>query len=190
YPQAWIDMRAMRDGDPSSIDYFQNSITATRAHRAYCLELASKFPRSYSDNVWGITSSDSASGYVDWTRAVDGTVVPCAPGGSLMFAPDICVPAMRTMRERFGDKTWGRYGFVDAFNPTTGWVGSDVIGIDQGITLLSAENLRGGKVWQWFMGNPEIPRALNLCRFRRDYDSKAEATRRELMRQYLLVNRK
>ncbi len=183
YPQAWIDMRAMRDGDPSGIDYFRNSITATRAHRAYCLDLSTKFPRSYSENVWGITSSDSAAGYVDWAADVDGTVVPCAPAGSLMFAPDICVPAVRTIWERFGEKTWGRYGFCDAFNPTTGWIGPDVIGIDQGITMLSAENLRTGNVWRWFMANAEIPRALELCRFRRDYDGKAGLARRELLKQ-------
>jgi hypothetical protein len=44
--------------------------------------------------------------------------------------------------------------------PTTGWVNPDVIGIDVGITLLSAENLRSGKVWTWFMRNPEIQRGL------------------------------
>ena len=36
----------------------------------------------------------------------------------------------------------------------------DVIGIDVGITLLSAENLRTGRVWQWFMRNAEIPAAM------------------------------
>jgi hypothetical protein len=35
-----------------------------------------------------------------------------------------------------------------------------VIGIDVGITLLSAENLRSGAVWRWFMGNPEIAKAM------------------------------
>jgi hypothetical protein len=39
-------------------------------------------------------------------------------------------------------------------------VNPDVIGIDVGITLLSAENLRSGRVWQWFMRNPEIPAAM------------------------------
>ena len=195
YPQAWIDMRAIRDGDPSGIDYFRNSIVATRAHRAYCMEMAAKFPKSYSDNVWGITASDSARGYVDWGIApcqveIDGTVVPCAAAGSLMFAPDICVPAVRTIYEKYGDQVWGRYGFTDAFNPTTGWVGPDVLGIDQGITLLSAENLRSGNLWRWFMGNAEIPRALNLCRFRPAADEKSEVARRELMRQFTLVNRK
>jgi hypothetical protein len=36
-----------------------------------------------------------------------------------------------------------------------------VIGIDLGITLLSAENLRTGAVWTWFMKNPEITSALD-----------------------------
>jgi hypothetical protein len=36
-----------------------------------------------------------------------------------------------------------------------------VIGIDLGITLLSAENLRTGRVWSWFMRNPEITSALD-----------------------------
>ena len=61
YPQAWIDMRTLRDSDASGIDYFRNSVSATRAHRAYCLSMSPKFPRSYSENVWGITASDSAS---------------------------------------------------------------------------------------------------------------------------------
>ena len=61
------------------------------------------------------------------------------------------------MHDRFGDRIYGRYGFADAFHPTDGWVNPDVIGIDVGITLLSAENLRTGRVWQWFMRNAEIP---------------------------------
>jgi hypothetical protein len=39
-------------------------------------------------------------------------------------------------------------------------VNRDVIGIDLGITFLSIENLRSGKVWFWFMQNDEIRRAL------------------------------
>jgi len=84
-----------------------------------------------------------------------------------MFAPELCIPALRAMRDQFGERIWVRYGFVDAFNPTTDWVDTDVLGIDQGITLLSAENLRSGNVWRWFMANPEIRRALDLARFRR-----------------------
>jgi hypothetical protein len=81
-----------------------------------------------------------------------------------MFTPDISLPALQTIYQKFGKRVYGRYGFVDAFNPTTGWTNPDVIGIDVGITLLSAENLRSGNVWRWFMRNAEIPRAMRMVR--------------------------
>ena len=84
-----------------------------------------------------------------------------------MFTPDISLAAIKEMKTRFGEKIYGRYGFADAFNPHDGWVNRDVIGIDLGITLLSAENLRSGKVWYWFMQNPEISRAMDLVELRR-----------------------
>ncbi len=149
---------------PPQPDWFGNSIVATRAQRQFLIDLQGTF-KSYTEKVWGLTASDSVKGYVAWGGppahpAIDGSVVPCAPGGSLMFAPDITLPALREMQRRFGDRIYGRYGFSDAFNPATGWVDPDVIGIDVGITLLSAENLRTGRVWQWFMQNPEIVTAM------------------------------
>ncbi len=66
------------------------------------------------------------------------------------------------MLVKYGRKIYSRYGFADAFNPTNGWVSRYVLGIDVGITLLSAENLRTGNVWYWFMSNPEPERALDL----------------------------
>jgi hypothetical protein len=77
-----------------------------------------------------------------------------------MFAPEICLPALRFMREQFGEYIYGRYGFADAFNPQTLWVNPDVIGIDQGITLLSAENLRSGNIWKWFGRSPHVRRVV------------------------------
>jgi hypothetical protein len=84
-----------------------------------------------------------------------------------MFTPDVSLRALRAMKEKYGEHVYGRYGFADAFNPNTGWVDADVIGIDQGITLLSAENLRDGLVWRHFMRNGEIHRALTLVGLRR-----------------------
>jgi hypothetical protein len=165
YSHAWVDFRGRRESWYPFTDYFANSVAATRAHKAFCLALSTEFP-GYTENVWGITASDSARGYVAWggpprDPAIDGTVVPCAAGGSLMFTPDISLPALGEMRARYGERIYARYGFADAFNPTTGWVDADVIGINVGITLLSAENLRTGNVWRWFMRNKEIARALN-----------------------------
>ncbi len=171
YAQAWIDYRNRRETGGDQIDYFENSVNATLAHRAFCIELSHEFP-SYGPNVWGITASDSAKGYLAWggpprAAEIDGTVVPAAAGGSLMFTLDLSVAALRTMREKFGDRVYGRYGFADAFNPMTGWVDGDVIGINVGIILLSAENARTGNVWRWFMLNIEIPQAMERIGLRR-----------------------
>jgi hypothetical protein len=171
FTQAWVDMRGRHESWYPYTDYFANSVAATRAHRQFCIDLSKDFP-AYGPDVWGISASDSAHGYVAWggpprDPAIDGTVVPNAPAGSLMFTPDISLRALRAMKERYGDKTYGRYGFVDAFNPNTGWVDDDVIGIDQGISLLSAENLRDGFVWRYFMRNPKIPRAMRLVGLRK-----------------------
>lgn len=165
YAHAWVDFRERREREAPHIDWWQNSIVATRAHKAFVRSLATEFP-GYTENVWGITASDSRKGYVAWggpprDPAIDGTVVPCAVTGSLMLTPDITVPAVREMKARFGDRIYGRYGFADAFHPTEDWVNPDVIGIDLGITVLSAENLRTGRVWEWFMRNPEVITALD-----------------------------
>jgi hypothetical protein len=166
YSHAWVDFRGRRESHYPFTDYFANSVAATRAHRAFCLALSGEFP-GYAENVWGITASDSEKGYLAWggpprDAAIDGTVVPCAAGGSLMLTPDIALPALRTIHDKYGATIYGRYGFADAFNPNNTWVNPDVIGINLGITLLSAENLRTRNVWRWFMLNREIPHALKL----------------------------
>ncbi len=170
YTQGWADLRGRRESWYPFTDYFENSAAATRAHRQFCIDLAAEFP-GYGPDVWGISASDSAKGYLAWggpprDPATDGTVVPYAAAGSLMFTPDISLRALRAMKEKYGAKIYGRYGFADAFNPNTGWVDADVIGIDQGITLLAAENLRDGLVWRHFMRNGEIHRALRLVGLR------------------------
>jgi hypothetical protein len=84
-----------------------------------------------------------------------------------MFCPELCLPALRAMEARFGPKIYGRYGLADAFNPTTGWVSENVLGLDLGITFLAAENLRTGSIWRWFMAAPEIQRAMRLAQLGR-----------------------
>ncbi|HEV3481133.1 MAG TPA: glucoamylase family protein [Candidatus Acidoferrales bacterium] len=166
YSQAWFDFRNKHD---KYADYFQNSITATRVHRQFCIDLSSQFP-DYSENLWGITASDSPRGYVVWggppaTGPIDGTVVPCASGGSLPFLPQECLQVLQTIKNKYGKRAWSRYGFVDAFNPLTDWYDTDVIGIDLGITMLMAENARTGFVWETFMRNPAAQRGMKRAGF-------------------------
>jgi hypothetical protein len=51
-----------------------------------------------------------------------------------------------------------------------------VIGINVGIILLSAENMRTGNVWRWFMQNRQIPRAMQIVGLRR-YDKRIPVAR-------------
>jgi hypothetical protein len=82
------------------------------------------------------------------------------------------------MRRQYGDPLFGRYGFVDAFNPSltdaslrvsqgritpgVGWVDIDHLGIDQGPILLMIENHRSELVWRLMRTNPHVTRGL--CR--------------------------
>lgn len=166
YSQAWFDFRNKRD---HYADYFQNSIIATTVHRRFCLDLAKQFP-DYSEDLWGISASDSAHGYVAWggppaLGPIDGTVTPSAAGGSLPFLPRECLRVLLNMKNRYGDRIWSRYGLVNAFNPLKKWYDTDVVGIDTGITMMMAENARTGLIWNTFMKCPEAKRGMERAGF-------------------------
>ncbi len=163
YSQAWFDFRHRHD---AYANYFDNSVTATKAHKAFCLSLGAP----YSENYWGISASDSQAGYQAWggppkQGGIDGSVVPYATAGSLPFLPAECLRVQRSLKELYGAKAWGRYGFCDALHPQANWYDPDVLGIDLGISLLMAENLRSGFVWTTFGRNPEIAVAMRKAGF-------------------------
>ncbi len=164
YSQAWFDFRGKRD---AFADYFANSVTATRAHEAWCLSLKQHW---YTEDYWGVSASDWEHGYTAWggpplMGPVDGSVVPCATAGSLAFLPGDCLRVQRSLKARYGPDAWGRYGFCDAFHPSQPWYDPDVLGIDLGIGVVMAENLRSGWIWETFMRNPEPRLAMDRCGF-------------------------
>ena len=169
FAHAYVDFRESRD---AYADYYHNSVLATLAQRRFSMDLRSEFP-SWGERLWGVTASDSETGYKAWGgpprtsqfNSLDGTIVPCATLGSVPFAPHETLMVLRHIRTVYGDRTWKRYGLVDAFNPETGWINPDVIGIDLGISILQAENARSGFVWALFMQAPEVQRALARAGF-------------------------
>ena len=173
YSHAWFDFRNKRD---RHADYFVNSVIATRAHQAFCLSLH----RPYSLNYWGISASDSQHGYTAWGGpgvrdpgakpsqgfgGIDGSVVPYATAGSLPFLPADCLRVQHWLRDTYGSRAWGRYGFCDVFHPEANYYDPDVLGIDLGISVLMAENLRTGFVWNTFAQNPEVAIAMQRVGF-------------------------
>ena len=105
-------------------------------------------------------------------------LAPTAAGGSVAFAPEVALPTLLAMRRAYGDAVFGRYGFVDAFNPTLrtpgpplhhgrivpglGWFDTDQLGIDQGPIVLMLENYRSGLLWRLMRRDPYVARGL--CR--------------------------
>jgi hypothetical protein len=167
YSQAFFDFRHKRD---RYTNYFTNSIAATRAHEAFCLSLG----KPYSPDYWGLSASDYIHGYTAWGGPdangkgfgpIDGSVVPNATAGSLPFLPEACLRVQRALKANYGDKAYGRYGFCDAFHPEANWYDPDVLGIDLGISVVQAENLRTSFVWDTFSRNPEVPLAMQKAGF-------------------------
>ena len=165
YSHAWFDFRGRVD---NYANYFNNSQRATQAHRNYCIQLSAEFPW-YGPDMWGVTASDSRGGYRAWghpARPPDGTLVPCAAGGSMVFLPESCGAVLQNMYQRYGEQAWGKYGFVDAFHPVERWFNPDVVGIDLGIMLLMAENYRSLTVWEAVMATPEAQRGFEAAGLR------------------------
>ena len=183
------------------------------AHRAYAIENPGGW-KGYGADVWGLTASD---GPIDAKIAIDGrlrkfqsyaprgvgreymlddgTIAPTAAAASIAFAPEIAIPAIVAMHERYGKAIYGRYGFLDAFNPTLranrceaegrthgrgrGLVDDDYLGIDQGPILLMIENHRSGLVWKTMRRNPHIRLGLQRAGFEGGWlDARRNETRR------------
>ena len=202
YSHVWVDFRGIQDAfmAKKGIDYFENSRRATLAQRAYGAANPNKWV-GYSGEIRGWTASDGpgdvqgktvngikrhfmdyAARGVSGLRVVDdGTIVPSAAGGSVAFAPEVAIPALMTMKQRYGDRLYARYGFKDAFNPSftfsdvgsrsgtvdpnIGWIAGDYLGIDQGPILVMMENHRSGLVWRVMRKNPHIREGLKRIGF-------------------------
>jgi hypothetical protein len=165
YSHCWVDFRNIADFYMKSkgIDYFENSRRATIAQRNYCIDNPGAFT-GYGGNVWGLTACDGPPPNNYSARGTnsndDGTIAPTAPGGSIPFAPEICIPTLRYMYNTYRTQLWTPYGFRDAFNLTKNWWGPDEIGIDEGPILLMAENYRTQSVWKTFMKSSIIQQGL------------------------------
>lgn len=80
---------------------------------------------------------------------------------------------MAALKHFYRDKAeqlWGIYGFRDAYNPEADWVSPIFMGLNQAPIVVMIENHRSGLVWDQFMANPEIERALEAIGFSKAAD--------------------
>ncbi|MFP3710767.1 glucoamylase family protein, partial [Paraburkholderia sp. SIMBA_009] len=62
----------------------------------------------------------------------------------------------------------GRFGLMDAFQPSTGWVSRTHLAINQGPVVAMMENHRTGLIWDLFMNAPEVKNGLARLGFYQD----------------------
>jgi len=169
----WIDFRGIQDRfmREHGIDYFQNSRRATYIQQQYAIQNPMHFD-GYNKYCWGITASDGPGPaqrqingiercFLDYdARRVpegpdDGTIAPWAAAASMPFAPEIVLPTLQHISEKFPEMT-SEYGFKSSFNPTfrepagakAHWVSKRHYGLAQGPVVLMVENYRSGLLWR------------------------------------------
>jgi hypothetical protein len=200
YTHLWIDFRGIQD-EPTrahGLDWFENSRRASVAQHVYAVDNPNGW-RDYGDTLWGLTACD---GPLDGTLTIDGrqrtffsyrargaapgkfdddgTIAPTAAVSSIAFTPELSIPAIREMSQRYGANLYSTYGFLDAFNPTlrtaenlqhgrvvpgVGWFDVDYLGIDQGPIIGMIENYRSELVWKVMRRNAHVVNGLKRAGF-------------------------
>lgn len=167
FSHAWIDFRDYIDD--RGMNWFENSVAASQAQYNFAVDNDSEY-LTLGPNAWGLSACDGPDGYNGLYGAppsgfdnnshyLDDTVPPYGAIGSIIFLPEQTQQAMLYYYSL--ERLRSPYGFVDAFNLSSDWYASDVIGIDKGITLLMLANYENDVVHRVVMSNENILNGLS-----------------------------
>jgi hypothetical protein len=146
-------------------NYWTQDTAHTKINYNYCVDDPNHY-FGYSDSCWGLTASDEQNGYSAHSPTNDnGTITPTAAISSLPYSPTESMNALRFFYYTLGDKLWGDYGFVDAFNLNNLRFAGSYLAIDQGPQIVMIENYRTGLLWNLFMSCPEIKTGMKALGF-------------------------
>lgn len=147
-------------------DYGEQVKAHATINYRYCVDNPKGYT-GYGADCWGLTASDIDDGYSASSPTNDlGVIAPTAALASMPFLPEESMDALHHFYYKLGDKLWSNYGFIDAFNLTTGWYDTDMhIAIDQGPIIIMIENYRSGLLWKLFMSDSEVLAGLQRLGF-------------------------
>lgn len=168
YSHAFIDFKGL---DDKGIDYFRNSQWASRANYDFCKENAEKY-ETYRNSLWGLSASLGPKGYKAYGAQPgnplhDGTIAPYGAISSIVFTPELSIPAIKEMYSKHKNRLYGRYGFKGAFNLDQKWFAREFLAIDQGITALMIENFKTGLIWKLFMQTEAAQNWIKKCNLKK-----------------------
>jgi hypothetical protein len=157
-----LDPRGLRDG---YADYWQQNRAHTLINRTHCIANPCHFA-GYGPNCWGLTACDGDAGYGAFCPQHDrGVIAPTAALSAMPYAPAESMTVLRHLYEDLGEKVWGHYGFIDAFNLSRDWFAEGHLAIDQGPIVVMVENHRSGLLWDLFMSCVEVGGGLRRLNF-------------------------
>jgi hypothetical protein len=150
-------------------NYFDQNTAHSKINYQYCVYNPNQF-YGYSNLCWGLTASDDNKGYDAHSPTNDdGVISPTAAISSMPYTPAESMNALRFFYYKLGDKVWGDYGFMDAFNLSQLWFSNSFLAIDQGPQIVMIENYRSGLLWDLFMSCPEVKKGLQALGFSSPY---------------------
>jgi hypothetical protein len=162
YSYLGLDPRKLKD---KYADYWQHNVNHTLINQKYCVENPKGY-KGYGENSWGLTASYSIKGYAAHSPNEDlGVISPTAALSSFPYTPKESMAALRHFYFDLGDKTFGEYGFYDAWSEHHDWYLPRYLAIDQGPAVVMIENYRSGLLWKLFMEAPEIGPGLKKLGF-------------------------
>lgn len=157
-----LDPRGLRD---RYADYWEQNKNHTLINRAHCIQNPHRF-KNYGPLCWGLTASDSPSGYHAHAPDNDlGVITPSAALSSFPYTPAYSLQALEYFFRHVGERIWSEYGFTDAFSEEQKWYADSYLAIDQAPIVIMMENYRSGLLWRLFMSCPEIQAGLRRLGF-------------------------
>jgi len=153
--------------DPHSLtdlytNYFENNRNLALINRAYASDNPGKH-KTYGPDAWGLTASDGPRGYVPEAPDLQddkGTLAPTGALASFPYTPEASMAAFKHFYRDLGDRVWGIYGPIDAYNLDEDWWSPIYMGLNQAPITVMVENYRTDLVWKLFHSNPEIQTML------------------------------
>lgn len=150
-------------GDAYCRDYLEQVHAHCQINYRYCRT------RYAIEDGWGLSACDGPKGYVVNSPTNDhGIVATTAALSSMPFMPLRSQQAVLRFLQWRDGALIGRFGLMDAFQPSTGWISRTHLAINQGPVVAMMENHRTGLIWDLFMNAPEVKNGLAHLGFYQD----------------------
>jgi len=158
YSFCTIDPRGLRDA------YCQDYVEQAHAHSVINYRYCSN--RYAPADGWGLSACDGPKGYIVNSPTEDhGIIATTAALSSMPFLPARSKQAAMSFLQWREGRLMGRFGLMDSFEPSTGWVSKTHLAINQGPVVAMMENYRSGLIWDLFMNAAEVRSGLTRLSF-------------------------